>query len=367
MSLEKQIETHAATVKTNSYSMSVGELTTMYKENELDLHPAFQRFFRWTDEQKSRFIESLLLGIPIPPIFVLEKTSSKWDVIDGLQRLSTILELMGELKDEKDQLKKPLILTRTHYLPDLEGRRWASEDKELELPESAKIGIKRARIDVNIVKSASDEDVKYEIFQRLNTGGSNATDQEVRNCVLLMTNRNYFQWIKDLSQYKSFKDCLSLTEKAVEEAFDMELVTRFVSFLTADQAELERIDELGSFLTNVTRAQAKDKKFPKDDIEKVFKNVFDYLSENFSDNSFKRYDKGKKKYVGGLLVSLFEVIAVGLANALRAGRKLPPPASFKTTHKTIWIHLSKQPYSGSGVRASTRIPKTIDYGKRLFQ
>ena len=95
MDLEQQILNHSKNVHTQAYSMSVGELLSMYRDGELELHPEFQRFFRWTPEQKSRLVESLILGIPVPPIFVSERNDSKWDVIDGLQRLSTIFELMG--------------------------------------------------------------------------------------------------------------------------------------------------------------------------------------------------------------------------------------------------------------------------------
>lgn len=174
MSLEDQINEHSANVQTQSDSMSLSEMVAMYKDGELGLYPEFQRFFRWTPEQKSRLIESLILGIPVPPIFVSERADAKWDVIDGLQRLSTILELMGELRDEHGNLKPSLELTRTHYLPDLEGRHWTHEDEARCLPEFSQIKIKRARIDVNIVRSTSDEDVKYEVFQRLNTGGAKA-------------------------------------------------------------------------------------------------------------------------------------------------------------------------------------------------
>jgi uncharacterized protein with ParB-like and HNH nuclease domain len=98
VSLSQQIEDHSRNVQTQSYSMSVSEIVSMYKDGELELHPEFQRFFRWTREQKSRLIESLILGIPVPPIFVSERPNGKWDVIDGLQRLSTVLELVGELR-----------------------------------------------------------------------------------------------------------------------------------------------------------------------------------------------------------------------------------------------------------------------------
>ncbi|QLA18159.1 DUF262 domain-containing protein [Desulfolutivibrio sulfoxidireducens] len=137
--------------------MSVSELISIYVDGELDLHPEFQRFFRWTDEQKSRFIESLLLGIPVPPVFVAEREDSKWDVIDGLQRLSTLLQFVGVLKGEKGKEITPLALTRAKYLTQLEKKVWDSKDASFILPENAKIKLKRSRIDVNIIKNTSDD------------------------------------------------------------------------------------------------------------------------------------------------------------------------------------------------------------------
>jgi hypothetical protein len=123
MSLTEEIADRRQAINTDAYSMSIGELTNLYRDNELDIHPEFQRFFRWSDEQKSRLIESLLLGIPIPSIFVQQRQDGVWDVIDGLQRLSTIFELQGLLKDEQEQVIDPLVLRGTKYLPSLEGKR----------------------------------------------------------------------------------------------------------------------------------------------------------------------------------------------------------------------------------------------------
>jgi uncharacterized protein DUF262 len=106
--------------------MSVGELMNLHRDGELDIHPEFQRFFRWTNQQKSRFVESLLLGIPLPSIFVSQRTDGVWDVIDGLQRLSTILQLAGVLRDETGAPVEPLRLSATKYLPSLEGKIWAT-------------------------------------------------------------------------------------------------------------------------------------------------------------------------------------------------------------------------------------------------
>jgi len=367
MDLDEQISKYAATVNTQSYSMSVGELVAMYRDRELDLHPEFQRFFRWTREQKSRFIESLLLGIPIPPIFVSERPDSKWDVIDGLQRLSTILELMGELLDENGKQHPCLELTRTHYLPALEGKKWHSEDPDFALSESSQIRLKRARLDVNMVRSGSDVAVKYEIFQRLNSGGALATDQEVRNCLLIMTNRDYFSWVKGLAESDAYQNSLSLSDRALEEAFDMELVIRFLIFVTKTPEDLQGIDELGSFLNREAIAQAERFQSERKRLGAAFTATFDFLSSSTQENSFRRYDRTRKKYTGPMLVSLFEVIAAGLGFHLLQGRELPERTRFTTKHLELWEELGEElgqkPFVGSGIRASTRIPETIRFGR----
>lgn len=85
--------------------MSIGEITSLYKDNELDIHPEFQRVFRWSLPQKSKLIESVLLGIPLPSIFVSQRDDGVWDVIDGVQRLSTIFEFIGIFKGGNSSTK----------------------------------------------------------------------------------------------------------------------------------------------------------------------------------------------------------------------------------------------------------------------
>jgi len=335
----------------------------MYVDGELGLSPNFQRFFRWTDEQKSRLIESLLLGIPVPPIFVTERSDSKWDVIDGLQRLSTIFELMGVLKNSAGNTKAPLQLTKTHYLPAIDGRYWSNDQGEPSLTDSARIKIKRGRIDVNIIQSASDEDVKYEVFQRLNSGGSNATPQEVRNCLLVMHNADFFQWMEELAARNSFRECLLLTDRSLEEAFDMELLSRYLVFTKSSIDDLQGIDELSAFLNDRVTMYARDSDFPLDTICSNFTRVFNFLSESLGFNSFRRYDADRGKYTGPMLVSLFEVIACGLAYSLESGLELPSVDEFQSRHRDVWNELSSKPFVGSGIRASTRIPETIRYGR----
>lgn len=133
MTLMEEIDERRAEVRSDGYPMSIGELINLYRDGELDIHPEFQRFYRWSPEQKSRLIESILLGIPIPSIFVSQRDDGVWDVIDGLQRLSTIFELVGELRDEHGDKRPPLELKRTKYLPSLEGKRWEDDASETAL------------------------------------------------------------------------------------------------------------------------------------------------------------------------------------------------------------------------------------------
>ena len=98
MSLEEKITELRADVQTDRLSMSIGELAGVYERDELDIHPKFQRILRWDIEQKTKLIESILLRIPIPPIFVATLQSGRWDVVDGVQRLGTIFEFLGILR-----------------------------------------------------------------------------------------------------------------------------------------------------------------------------------------------------------------------------------------------------------------------------
>src|SRR5579859_4912379 len=115
MSLQQEIDEQRSEIRTDEYGMSIGELISLYQNQELNIHPEFQRFYRWTPAQKSRLIESILLWLPIPPIFVWQTKDGVWDVIDGLQRLSTIFEFLGILKKEDGTSVAPLVLAKPKY------------------------------------------------------------------------------------------------------------------------------------------------------------------------------------------------------------------------------------------------------------
>jgi len=143
MPLEEQILAARREIKPDGYDMSVGEIMNLYRNKELVINPAYQRLFRWNALQKTRLIESLLLGIPIPPIFVFQSEQGVWELIDGLQRISTVLEFAGiidptpntqaddTVSDDElnlplggDANSHPVTLLGTRFLPDLENKAW---------------------------------------------------------------------------------------------------------------------------------------------------------------------------------------------------------------------------------------------------
>jgi hypothetical protein len=361
--LENEIKSHGKTVIANAYSMSIGELLTMYKDGELILRPAFQRFFRWQPEKKSRFMESLLLDIPIPPIFVAERDDSTWELIDGLQRVSTIFETMGELRNEQGDPIEALQLCKTRFLPSLEGMRWGKKESDNCLPEAIKIKIKRARLDINIVKSGSDQTVKYEIFSRLNSGEA-ATSQEVRNGMIIMKSPAFYNFMRSLAESENFLSTLTITDRALEEAYDMELIARLIIFSSRTIEHLSKMDELSSFLDNEILESCDNEPNFLDNIRDNIQKCFEYLSITTGENSFRSWNKESEKYQGPFLLPLFECVAVGLCRHLLKGRELPDATRFKEMHKDILNEMKEQDLVVKpGRRSTQRIPRSVEFGE----
>lgn len=370
MSLQEEIDKTRQDIRTDGYSMSIGEWISLYENNEIDIHPDFQRFFRWSSHQKSTFIESILLGIPIPPIFVSQRDDGIWDVIDGLQRLSTIYEFVGIFKPDTQEQDTSqdisfVALQETTYLPSLKGKKWDDPgDPDNSFTQAQRLLIKRAKIAVNIVEKESDAMIKYELFQRLNTGGSIATPQEVRNCILLMLNKNLYKLMRSLADRESFKSCIALSDRLYEEQYDMELVLRFILLFDKDNESIQALGgDVSVFLTDRMREMALKEDLDASHIEKAFDVTFNLLSEATLDNSFKRYKSQNNRFLGGFLLSAYEVIALGI------GYNYQNPLTtdqISDRIKSIWSNQIYQDWSGAGVNAARRLPYLIPLGREVF-
>lgn len=147
-------------------TFSCFEIFRRIEQKDIILDPDFQRNFVWDNIRKSRLIESMLLRIPIPSIYFWENKDGGYEVIDGRQRLTTINEF----------LRNQFNLRNLAYIHECQGMDFLS------LPREYSSIIERTQIQSNIIEYGSPENIKYEIFYRINTGGRSFTRQEIRNC-----------------------------------------------------------------------------------------------------------------------------------------------------------------------------------------
>lgn len=340
----------------------------MYKDGELFINPDFQRLFRWEPGQKSKLIESILLGIPLPPIFVYEKEDSTWELIDGLQRISTILEFMGLLKNPDGRLRPPSFMTATKYLPSLNNTVWEKAEAISELPladqveldKAYQLAIRRARLGVEILKRPSDSKTKYDLFQRLNAGGTPANAQELRNCIMIMISEAYFNFVKTLADLDSFRTVLAASDDQIERQRHMEYASRFLV-----QTEMpydgkldveDYIDEGVIQLASNGLSEASDQRFRK---------TFDLLKEAFGENALRRLDQGKHQ--GRVSLAAFECIAIGLGKNIETVEQRQDKVAFvRTRIEQFWSSNELARFFSPGLRGTIRIQRTVPFGERMF-
>lgn len=366
MSLEKQIKKARKEIVSDGYDMSLGEVMNLYKDDELKINPEFQRLFRWDITRKTRFIESILLSIPIPPIFVFQDKDGNWELIDGLQRLSTILEFSGVLKGPEGEKIEPSTLEGTKFLPSLSDKCWQVwNEGDSAIDKSMQMQIKRARIRVEILLKESDENAKYELFQRLNTGGAQLSEQEVRNCVAVMINNDFYKLLKNLSEIDDFIKTVNQTEKAVEKQAGVELVLRYFAFKHHPYKKgLDVHEYLDEALVEISKNNTID--WSQEEV--LFKKTFSLLNDALGDKAFKRWDG--TDFGGKFLMSLYETIAFGVSQNLdeidnkgRGEQKVFVIARAKD----LWADQVFEKNSGAGIRGTTRLSKLLPMAKGFFK
>lgn len=298
--LQQQIEEQRNLLSTDRLDLSFGEIIRMYQDGDIIIKPAFQRYFRWDEEQRTRFIESILLGIPIPPIFVAADGKGVWELVDGLQRVSTILSFFGILKSEDEGIKSKnnWILTQGDKVPALENFTY-----EL-LPELFKRSLKRATCRVEILNWNSGYDMRFELFNRLNTGGSPLTPQEIRNCIYRDISDEFNNFLKRIADNKDFRELIALDDDHIERLYHEELALRFISlYKNIDNVK----GSMSQHMTAFMKRALENSDFEYEKYEKIFTDVFALLNKQPLDSSIFRQKKG-----GQFATALYDVITIGV-------------------------------------------------------
>lgn len=301
MNLEEQIDQKIGEVRTESLDLSFGEIANLRKGDELIIQPEYQRLFRWELEQKSRLIESILLELPIPQIFVIENTDGVYELIDGLQRISSVLQFV----EPAVIALEPFELYGCEIIHDLNGLSYAS------LPMSLKLRLKRSTLRTIVIKRQSKSFLRYEMFKRLNTGGSLLSPQEIRNCSARMLGEEgstFYAFLKDLADLPQFRAVTqTLASEDVEQKANEELVLRFFA---AKDARNEFRGSVRDWLDGyMERVLLKSTPFDRDVERKVFADVFALICEKLGETAFVKYRDNRA--IGGLAPAYFESISIG--------------------------------------------------------
>jgi hypothetical protein len=301
MTLEQQIDQKIGEVRTDTLDLSFGEISNLRKNDELVIQPEYQRLFRWSLEQKSRLIESILIELPIPQIFVIENADGVFELIDGLQRVSSVLQFIEPIIIDLESFA----LDGCDIIKDLNGNAYA------DLPMSLKLRLKRSTLRTIVIKRQSKSFLRYEMFKRLNTGGALLSPQEIRNCSARMLGEKgsaFYAFLKELADNPNYKTAIqALAQEDIEQKGNEELVLRFFAAKSARAIFKGSVrDWLDEFMEGVLLGSIE---FDLDREKAIFIEVFSAIAEKLGETAFVKF-RGDKP-IGGLAPAYFEAISIG--------------------------------------------------------
>jgi hypothetical protein len=307
--LQEQLDVQRQRVDVDHFDITARELMRMAKEDELKRAPVYQRKFRWDEEKESRLIESILLGLPVPSIFVATNPDGSWEVVDGLQRLSTLIHFTAPSEETLASINKPKPLRLTG-LQDLSRFNGMTFEK---LPVPIQLAFNKRSLRVTALSDKSKRETRFELFERLNAGGVALSHQEVRAAIL---RGNFNDLLRELAYSEPFKALVKLQPSREDDGTREELVLKFFAYLE----DRERYEgPVGEFLTQYMEGQVHA---DEDDLT-AKRDLFNEVVEKIvaiSGTPFHRPGYGPTP-----LVEL-EGVMIGAAELLNEGKEISDPA-----------------------------------------
>lgn len=340
----------------------VKSIKSMLDGDDYKLNPEYQRRKRWDNGRKSRLIESFIMNVPLPPIFLYEYDYSKFEVMDGLQRLTSIYDFYSE----------KFTLGGLEYWKELEGKKYS------ELPQEIQRGIDRRYISsiVLLEETAKTEkeaeELKQIVFERLNSGGEKLTPQETRNALY---NGNFNQLCIKLSNNESFRKMWKiplesegeqklLTSEAYRKMEDVQLVLRFFAYRFLDKLRDSIEDFLDAYLKQANSFQ--DKTIEK--LETLFIDSIETAYLIFGEDAFISpvYERKVTKPQKTIYDPLMQAIAMNIAKKdilIKNSEKIK-----KEKYHKMWIDENKTQkfFDGRDNQAPTVLER-IKYFDELFK
>lgn len=276
-----QVPKELRKIRTQAYDKSVEDTVRMIEKGRIFLEPDFQRYSQvWDYKTASQLIESVLLNVPIPPIYVAEEDNGTWNIIDGLQRLTSFKNFYeGKFK-----------LRGLDSLKELNKQNYDS------LNSNAKSILDNGSLRIILITKESHPEMKYDVFMRLNRGSVKLTEQELRNCLY---RGNLNDMIKDLRNNQQLLNILKL-DKPHKRMDDAELILRYFALSRHfNEEELKINGYKGIMKTFLNAYMDENKTISEERVEELrqkFNNTLNKVFSIFGINSFKRIEADGSYY-----------------------------------------------------------------------
>ncbi|MGK7901621.1 MAG: DUF262 domain-containing protein [Hormoscilla sp.] len=264
-------------------------------EEALDLAPDFQRHANlWENDTKSRLIESIIIRIPLPAFYVDATNEDKWLVVDGLQRLTAIKQFVSD---------KTLKLSGLEYLKDIEGKTYD------EISRKYQRRIEETQVTVYLIEKGTPNEVKFNIFKRINTGGLSLTNQEMRHA---LNPGKAIKLLAKIADSEEFIQATKLGKNRKKRMDDREFVLGFLAFMLTSYKDYQD----GKRDVFFNEAMAKINKLDDAEIyslDNKFRKAMIDAMEIFGDDAFRKIYK-KKKNKQPVNKAMFEGWSVSISN-----------------------------------------------------
>lgn len=360
MGVLDDVNRHRNDLVTDNYTVTWRELMGQYKDGDLIINPDYQRLFRWDLDQQTQYIESILLSIPSPPIFLAQNADGRSEVIDGLQRISTVIKFFAtdfvEVKeggdDESDELEqndllRPTKLAAGRILNTLEGFTAAT------LPETLVRTIRYARVPIILLEQESSGKARYEVFRRLNKFGSPLGDQEIRNCTARLLGNQFAEDLRQLASHPGILESLSLSDEVVRRMGVEEMILRLLALYYSEQQLKHQIREyLDDFMESASEGKFK----LTESIRERLVKTFNLINESMPDGRAFRI-------LGhGFSTNLFDVVATGVFHNLE---KLNAE-TLRERLSSLVVSTDLRSLIGAGSNTRKKMLGRIELGKYWF-
>ena len=296
-------------------------LSDLIKDKTIDLRPEYQRRDRWDEIRQSKLIESFLMNVPVPPIFLNEDEIGMYSVIDGKQRLLSIHNFLT------DKLK----LEGLEVFAKLNGKYYSNLQQKFQ-----KIIKTRAILRAILILRQSDEDIKYEVFRRLNTGGVSLNDQEIRNSAYPGPLNNLILKLSDNNKFQKLLGVLNKESSSIyQEMKDVEFVLRFFTFVENPNYFS------GDISQKMSEYMRKNQKMDSNKLENLkskFNSTIKIVDKLFGDEAFKRWRSGTQSWKKKITAPLFDAVMFSCVDCI--GRPIPTSfdkESFISKHKELFL------------------------------